>query len=197
MKIKAFTLVELMVVMAIIAFLTVAAYGGLTFALRQGRDTQRMRIADQIQTALTAYYADWQTYPGCTYSGNGTNTRFSGGVQGVGVPGYFTCPNAFDSDASATSSLINAQVPGGLKNYFEGEFTSGPMAKTNSHLNDIRYYYVKNSDGSGSRFTVCVGLENPRGGNIKTGIRSTSSSHPGCYCNGSDQSAIACVLLSD
>jgi hypothetical protein len=67
------------------------------------------------------------------------------------------------------------------------------MPETNSD-SDIRYYYVKNSDNSASRFTICVGLENPRGGNIKDpAIQDPNGRLKGCYCNGSDQTTLACI----
>jgi len=189
MKLKAFTLVELMVVMAIIAFLSVGAYGGLTFALRQGRDTQRMRIADQVQTALTAYYADYAVYPGCggwsgTTFGNGTAVA----VGSPAIPNYKFCPGALLTTAT---SLPLVAGKGGLKDYFEGEYTTGSMTSDSN----IRYYYIQSSgDKSGTRFTVCVALENPKAGMGRTNA-AASNRLRGCYCNGSDQSAVACKLM--
>ncbi len=193
MKVKGFTLVELMVVMAIIAFLSVGAYAGLTFALRQGRDTQRRNIVNQIQTALTAYYADFQTYPGCIYNSGkfGAGDPVGDGVDStkttVDLANVKACNTAFTSD---TSSLINVRGKGGLAEYFEGEFSWGPFSKENNY-NEIRYYYIRRTtDGAALRATVCAVTENPRGGNVE---RNDASKNKDCYCVGSDQSAIACA----
>jgi prepilin-type N-terminal cleavage/methylation domain-containing protein len=182
MKIKAFTLVELMVVMAIIAFLSVGAYGGLTFALRQGRDTQRMRIADQVQTALTAYYADYSGYPSCA------------GAAGVsGATGVFTCNAAFEK----TGMMVGSE--GVLLDYFESEFTWGPISSDSSVDNDMRYYFVPKTSSvstghNANKFTVCVTLENQNGGNVKEGKNNTGEKK-GCYCVGANQKEVACAMM--
>lgn len=187
MKLKAFTLVELMVVMAIIAFLTVGAYGGLTFALRQGRDTQRMRIADQVQTALTAYYADYASYPGC---GGWNGTIFgTSGTTVSSTPAIANLKYCSDALLKKTTSLPYIPGRGGLKDYFEGDYTPGTMS-TDNH---IRYYYVlQTGNRSGTRFTVCVALENPRAGMGIDRESVTTNQFKGCYCNGADQSSIKC-----
>ncbi|MBL8014836.1 MAG: type II secretion system protein [Candidatus Doudnabacteria bacterium] len=60
---KAFTLVELMVVMAIIAVLMGLAAFGIATALRVLRDNQRRDSVRNIAVALNAYYADNSRYP--------------------------------------------------------------------------------------------------------------------------------------
>lgn len=58
-----FTLVELMVAMAIIAVLMGLAAFGIATALRVLRDNQRRDAVRNISTALQAYYADNSAYP--------------------------------------------------------------------------------------------------------------------------------------
>lgn len=60
---QAFTLVELMVAMAIIAVLMGLAAFGIATALRVLRDNQRRDAVRNISVALNAYYADRATYP--------------------------------------------------------------------------------------------------------------------------------------
>lgn len=186
MKFKAFTLVELMVVMAIIAFLSVGAYGGLTYALRQGRDTQRMRITDQIQTALVAYYADWASYPGCT----GISTGIS-----VDSKTIFTCSGAF---SDAATSFVKTTADGsysngeGLKDYFESEFAWGPFSSTDTDSR-LKYYWLpagSGTNGAATSFTICTTLENKNGGNVKNNANIPVGR--GCYCVGANQSVVAC-----
>ncbi|MEA3357096.1 MAG: type II secretion system protein [Patescibacteria group bacterium] len=59
-----FTLVEMLVVMAIISVLVGIAIAGLGFALRRARNIARQAFAQDMSTALVSYYADNQVYPG-------------------------------------------------------------------------------------------------------------------------------------
>ncbi len=64
-KLKAFTLVELLIVMAIISFLVVGAWSALQYGLAKSRDTQREKIVRGIQAAVEGYYSDHGQYPQC------------------------------------------------------------------------------------------------------------------------------------
>lgn len=58
-----FTLIELVVVMAIIATLTAAAWGNFFTSLNKGRDTRRKQDLQAIARALELYYNDHNSYP--------------------------------------------------------------------------------------------------------------------------------------
>lgn len=58
-----FTLVELLVVMAIIGVLVTIAGGGFRLSQVRGRDTQRKSDLKQIANALELYYSDYGAYP--------------------------------------------------------------------------------------------------------------------------------------
>lgn len=60
---KAFTLVELMVVITVIAILMTIAIVSFTRIQKQARDTKRKADIRTLQTALQAYYTENQTYP--------------------------------------------------------------------------------------------------------------------------------------
>lgn len=62
-KIKGFTLIELMVVIAIIGIM--ASIGAVTFAGAQskGRDAKRKADLDDLKKALQLYYTDNQVFP--------------------------------------------------------------------------------------------------------------------------------------
>jgi general secretion pathway protein G len=60
---KAFTLVELMVVITVIAILMTIAIVSFTRIQKQARDTKRKADMRTLQTALQAYYTENQTYP--------------------------------------------------------------------------------------------------------------------------------------
>src|SRR3989304_8672210 len=60
---KGFTLVELLVVMAIISILATLIVGGFRSAQMRGRDGQRKSDLKQISNALELFYNDYGKYP--------------------------------------------------------------------------------------------------------------------------------------
>ena len=63
---KAFTLVELLVVVAIIAILASALLVGLGGARQKARDARRIADLRNVQSALEVYYARNNQYPAAT-----------------------------------------------------------------------------------------------------------------------------------
>lgn len=63
MKQKGFTLVELMVVMAVIAILAATALVAFTGVQKGARDTSRKTYTSQYRTALENFYSNNQAYP--------------------------------------------------------------------------------------------------------------------------------------
>lgn len=60
---KGFTLVELLIVMAIIGLLSIAAIAGGSYAIKQGRTSRKRKEVDQVATLLQAYYNEKLSYP--------------------------------------------------------------------------------------------------------------------------------------
>ena len=60
---KAFTLVELLVVMSIIGILAAVGIGSFRTTQMKGRDAQRKSDLKQISNSLDLYYADYGQYP--------------------------------------------------------------------------------------------------------------------------------------
>lgn len=60
---KGFTLVELMVVITVIAILMTIAIVSFTRIQKQARDTKRKADIRTLETALQAYYTEFQAYP--------------------------------------------------------------------------------------------------------------------------------------
>ncbi len=68
-RLKAFTLVELLVAMAIIAVLIALAGFGVSLALRASRDSQRQEAVDNIRVGIADYLGRENVYPtGLTYN---------------------------------------------------------------------------------------------------------------------------------
>jgi len=59
----AFTLIELIIVIAILGILSSLISGNFITSLKKGRDTKRKNDLDQVQKALEMYYEDNNLYP--------------------------------------------------------------------------------------------------------------------------------------
>lgn len=60
---SAFTLIEVLLVMALLAILALLLIGNFNATLKRGRDQQRKNDLSQLQKALELYYEDNHTYP--------------------------------------------------------------------------------------------------------------------------------------
>lgn len=76
----AFTLVELLVVIGIIAILAAVVIGGVSSALRFAKRTKANTEATSIQTAVQSYYTEYGVYP--TMPGvTGVDSYYTGGTS--------------------------------------------------------------------------------------------------------------------
>ena len=96
-----FTLVELMIVMAVIAILVTMAFFGLSKAQASARDVQRQQTMSAIRAALERYYGDVRVYP---TAGTGA-TQWSTFLTNIGAS-YIATPT--DPCPTAGASVINA-----------------------------------------------------------------------------------------
>ena len=159
----AFTLVELLVVMGIIAILAGAALVGVSSALRFAKRTKANTTASQIATAVQNYYTEYGVYPTADAAGGTpTDDFYSGTSATTWTPlMYALCGNINPyTGAAATGSVPNTRniaylspthsdidSTGSLLNPFDS--VSNGTATGPSANNAPYFYMVVDTDYSG------------------------------------------------
>ena len=143
-----FTLIELMVVVAIIAILTTIGVGGYANAMRRGRDSRRRSDIQALSQALTLFRMDWGYFPSVEeyFAAAGENpTSCTGGTTCRSFGDYIPRPQLFDPRS------VNHNAT-----RFERTGPSIPYT----------YFCHAQSGGRCRSFIVCAKLEGRDGGNL-------------------------------
>jgi len=97
-----FTLLELLVVITIVGFISVLAIASMTSVRAKSRDSKRLTDIKQIQAALNLYYTDKRMYPRISTATNATVLGVASARQclNTSVNGFTTlgCSGAFMAD---------------------------------------------------------------------------------------------------
>ncbi|MEI7603672.1 MAG: prepilin-type N-terminal cleavage/methylation domain-containing protein [bacterium] len=136
-----FTLVELLVVLALLGILIGVAIAGVGIAQRGTRDDTRIRDLTSLKGLLEDYYGSVKTYPAAVHAGtcNGSTVLFV---------------SAATVDCAQTGSYIKVQQPG-LDTTIKSTASCDTYSSTN---NSWVISYTQNS--SGASYTLCARLEN-------------------------------------
>ena len=127
---RAFTLIEILVVMTLIAILAGIAFPSFIGVMESARKTQAKNDEQQIVTALNGYYTEYGKYPVNVPVGNTTDAYFFCGPGNTCVPG--TAP------AGATSYGSNAVLFDVLRNN-----TTGTNSATVTLLNPRQIVFIQ------------------------------------------------------
>ena len=121
--VRGFTLIEILIVVAIIAILAGSVLVGFGPAQRQGRDTRRISDLRQVQNALGLYYAKCGYYPGAVQAGSAcasflsinswsslTSTLTGSNIGTKQIPNDPTSGNnyLYGTDATGSSYVLGA-----------------------------------------------------------------------------------------
>lgn len=125
---KGFTLIEILIVVAIIGILASVVVVGLGPAQKKGRDSRRVSDLRSVQTALELYYGKNGAYP----VPNGTWAQFAAVLTGAGI-GTSQIPNdpttsrdyVYSSDAAGTTYILAAQLEDATGNIMNSSFGYG------------------------------------------------------------------------
>ncbi len=138
---KGFTLVELMIVIAIIGILAAALFPSLTSYLARGRDTSRAAGIKEISTGIAAFNVDKSTFP-ASWSG----------VDSTSTPA---------ADCASATALV-AYVP---------KFPKDPTNSANNCGIAGSYGYGTGSLSGTTTVLLSATFENLAGGNTASSVR--------------------------
>jgi prepilin-type N-terminal cleavage/methylation domain-containing protein len=135
---KAFTLIELIIVIALIMILATVSLGAYTLATTRSQDTQRKNDLTQIAKSLEAFVNDVGRYP------------LSDGA------GQMLC---YEKVGSVVTSPNPACTGNKLTSRIDNEVTSYITFPTEPIVGNVYYY---ESDSTGSSFSLYTVLQNPK-----------------------------------
>ena len=143
---KAFTLVELLVAMAIIAILLGLSVVGITIVQQNARDTQRRSMVNSIEITLNSMIAAGNSVPS-TFSGGAANTLTATNFQTINLVAPLV--------RNATNPFVAGPTSAAITNYCYGG--TGSIYVVGVELEGGGFFSKTNSGGT---FTAVGGTSN-------------------------------------
>jgi prepilin-type N-terminal cleavage/methylation domain-containing protein len=148
---KGFTLVELLVIIAIVAFLVAAVLLALQNSRAKARDAKRVSDAKQIANALSIFFANCESYPiePTAITLGDTTKLFTGTASGCG-----------DKTGSSAANGGWGETIGGTT--ILGQMEAAPVPPDGTCTDaqgSNRYTYSSDSTGSTYTLSFCIGRE--------------------------------------
>ena len=166
---KGFTLIEILIVVAIIAILASVVLVGLGPTQQAGRDARRLSDLRGVQTALELYFGKCGIYPGsATCVAGGPGADWSGATGLAGVLNTVAGIKSFPSDPSSDRTYSYAYNAGNSQYIIAAalENANNSVVTANYTAPDpTGFTWVKDSKTI-SPNTACTGL--PAGGSGAT-----------------------------
>jgi prepilin-type N-terminal cleavage/methylation domain-containing protein len=148
---RGFTIVELLVVIAVIGILTTISVVGYNRYQANSRDTQRAAKVTAIAEALEKYYDQHGEYPGCSQLTQAATTiTGSGGIiQGVDRDALV----APEASAGTTNSLSCSGLSYGSSDYFAYVGDGSSTCTTGTSCLKFTLQYIDETDGQVATIT--------------------------------------------
>lgn len=165
---KAFTLIELLIVIAIIGILSSVVLVKLTVAREKARDAARLKSIKSIQSALEVYYANYGRYPRSANCGASIpNVSWCNSVQSQNGSGHWIKDNGLVAFSGASDPVD----PG-----------AAALGSGMANSSGVFFYY-----GTSTEYMIVFRLEN-RSSTIQSqdGYRNCADTTTYHYGNGSD-----------
>ncbi len=158
-----FTLVELLVIISIIAFMAAAVLLALQNSRAKGRDARRVADAKQIASGLAVFFANCDTYPIETtaITLDATQKLYTGTAGCGNKQGTDASNGGFGTTSGGTvivSQIRSAPTP--------------PDGSCTDTQGSNRYTYTSNATGSSYTLTFCLG--GPTGNYTTAGVKTIS-----------------------
>jgi prepilin-type N-terminal cleavage/methylation domain-containing protein len=131
---KGFTLIELLVVVAIISMLTSVTLSSLSDAKQKGRDAGKVRVLQEVRSALQLYATDNNGFPGTNTVAGLTAALVSGTkkyIQSIDTSIIYTGTNITNTAACTTGTCASYHL--GI--VLEGDSTKNRALSVDKDIN--------------------------------------------------------------